>query len=191
MRLSTLVVVLFLFPTAGVGGQASHSAQLAKVRSVIVSTDRSGDSVCLPTSAQLKAEAELVLRRAGLRVVDEGQNYTVLDVLQWTLAAAESADISATEAGRRNRDLYLNRPHRFEVSLVGLATGGRCAASYGFHLWRLELLAGNDPRDFVLAPAYQQRGLLTGPDMPRRLREETNAAATNLANEILKAREGG
>ena len=169
--------------------QYTQPGQLAKVRAVFVVAELSGDSSCLPTEVEVKAEAELVLRRAGLTVVDARQNYSAIEVVR-EMAAALNADTSA-DVNAMFHVPMLNRPHQLVVSFVALDTGRGCAVSSAIELWRIEPLLGSDPTDMALAVAFKDLQLLTGPDdMPNRLRTRTNAAATTIANEILKAREG-
>lgn len=56
---------------------------IAGVRAIIVSVVSGSNQAdaCIPRPEQLKAEAESAFLRAGLRVVDEDQDYGVVDLL--------------------------------------------------------------------------------------------------------------
>ena len=75
MRLAAAVALLIIAsPAVATAAQFFADDNLATVRTVAVlmdSTEREAPASCLPADQQLKAEAELVLRRAGVRVVEQ------------------------------------------------------------------------------------------------------------------------
>ena len=197
MRKVMLVVGVALGIATPAAAQFVSKENLAAVRSVIVSVDaseREGSTTCLPSDEQLRAEAELALRRAGVRVLDESQSYNAADLLA-LLRRAYPAGWEAVPAERRTeyQTAMLNRPHYLSVGVVALQLGGGpvCAISYTYRLWRLEPLdAGLGMGPFGLVLPFSAGGVVTGglTQAAGQLRETTNAEVTRLANEILSAR---
>ncbi len=151
-------------------GQFSDPDQLGRVRSIgvaeAVETDADGHH-CEPHAGALQTEAELVLRSAGIPVEPhDSRNFA---------------------------------QHKFLLSVLMVgAPGPGCAVSYRFDLWRWEavvdaaaLIHDAAPRPTTgLVTAFVSSGVWFGGvhRIKDRLREDANAAATLLANEILKAR---
>ena len=79
--------------------------------------------------------------------------------------------------------------HSFSISIVGYQTrSSLCVVSYRVQLWKSEVL-----RDTTIGivESFSRSGVMTGPhtDMQDRLRSRVNEYTTELANEILKARQ--
>lgn len=135
MRLAAAVALLI---TASPAAAAQYFADdnLAAVRTVAVlvdSTEREAPATCLPSDEQLKAEAELVLRRAGVRVVEEDESYSAADVMALLLRAYPAGwDAVPAEQQAEYQTAMRNRPHHLTVAVVALQHGpGLCAISYG------------------------------------------------------------
>ena len=169
MRISVVAVVAAVALTGPPSAQAQFADpnQLARVESIIVAEamDFSSDPhSCLPDKGTLQTEAELVLRRAGVPV---GPSL---------------------------------RAHRFVLTTAVVSIPALCAVSTHFDLWRFEdvvdsaaLTSGNAPATSLgMVVAFFRGGVQTDQPAAMRagLREAVNAAATQLANEILKARQG-
>ena len=157
VRSFTIVVVLAHVPHT-VHSQFASTIQLAKVSTIRVSTNISVDDDfddCAPDLAVLKTEAELVLRRSGIVVVEDDSSR-----------------------------------HVFDINLIGLQDQNSrlCVMAYGYQLWRAETLRDGSSG---IVESFTSNGVMTGPgyNMQDRLRNQTNQAATALANEILKARQ--
>ena len=153
---------------------------------------------CEPDTQTLVAEAELVLRRSGIHIapLDAG---TVLARARASGVAPPSLD---------DLGLFLDAlPHTFKIEMVGVQREtGTCLVSYRFSLTRREMHVStrvlnrlavqenpglnNVPTMSVTVVAYDLLGVLAGsePVLRSELRTVVNEKATELANEILKAR---
>ena len=185
---------------------ASASAQhylgrdtIAGVRSIIVSVVSSSDQAdaCIPRPEQLKAEAESAFLRAGLRVVDEDQDYGVVDLLSDMLRRFPTGwEAVPAERQTAYQTAFRNRPHWFTVNTAAVRSpDGRCAASYTHELRRFEAIGGLGPSTLNfglgLVVAYSDSGVVAGHPVRvgQMLKDHTVTAATTVANEILKARQ--
>ena len=189
----TLLITTSLVPAAA---QFFADDNLAAVRAVAVlveSTEREGPASCLPSDEQLKAEAELVLRRAGVRVVEEDESYGAADVLAHIFRAYPAGwDAVPAEQQSEYQVAMRNRTHKLTIEVAALHHGpGLCAISYRHQLWRLEpLQPGLGIGTFGVVESFENGGVLTGGPVQAagQLRERTNAQVTLLANRILRAR---
>ena len=196
MRLAAAVALLITASPAAPAAQFFADDNLAAVRAVAVlvdSTEREAPASCLPADQQLKAEAELVLRRAGVRVVDEDESYGAADVMALVLRAYPAGwDAVPAEQQTQYQTAMQNRPHHLTVGVVALQHGpGLCAVSYSYRLWRIEPLGpGLAMGTFGLVMSFYAGGVVTGGRIQAagQLRETTNAEVTLLANRILRAR---
>ena len=197
MRLAAAVALLITAsPAAAAAAQFFADDNLATVRTVAVlvdSTEREAPASCLPADQQLKAEAELVLRRAGVRVVDEDESYGAADVMALVFRDYPAGwDAVPAERQAEYQAAMRNRPHHLTVGVVALQHGpGLCAVSYSYRLWRIEPLApGLGMGPFGLVMSFYAGGVVTGGRIQAagQLRETTNAEVTLLANRILRAR---
>ena len=196
MRLAVAVALLITASPAAAVAQYFADDNLAAVRTVAVlveSTEREVPATCLPADEQLKAEAEIVLRRAGVRVVEEDESYTVADVMALLLRNHPAGwDSVPAEQQADYQTVMRNRPHHLTVGVVALQHGpGLCAISYSYRLWRLEPLgSGLGMGTFGLVMSFYAGGVVTGgrTQAAGQLRETTNAEVTLLANRILRAR---
>ena len=71
------ILALLILPKAA-QAQQFDSIQLAKVEMISVSIDDKVKNGCLPSPNVLKVEAELILRRSGITVTDDGNAYKLL-----------------------------------------------------------------------------------------------------------------
>jgi len=158
MALSLVAVVLLVSPAAAQG--SPPQSQFAKVKSIQVTVaDKVADG-CLPQPNTLKVEAELILRRSGIAVVETGDGFP------------HRLRIAAVGA---------------EIKQGGTRTGG-CAGGYVHELFRHEYLSdgsiGLTQAVSVLGYAIKQKS-----DFQEQLRKAVNENVTMFANEILKARQ--
>ena len=196
MRLAAAVALLITASPAAAAAQFFADDNLAAVRTVAVHVDsleREAPAACLPADQQLKAEAELVLRRAGVRVVDEDESYDFADVMALVFRDYPAGwDAVPAEEQAQYQAVMQNRPHHLRVGVVALQHGpGLCAVSYSYRLSRIEPLApGLRMGSFGLVMSYHAGGVVTGGRIQAagQLRETTNAEVTLLANRILRAR---
>lgn len=169
VRLLVLVVLIVLVPGTATG-QWVDPQQFKRLSSVLVELSLSFGSTarpCAPDTRAIKAEAELVFRRAGIRVVEDPD-------------AAVRAFVA---------DPSTPRFHSFGVGLTGVLLTGRCAIAYDYSLVRIEHLLGGG---LGSVHSFAHRGVWTGPPWTAAtdaMRSNTQEAATFLANEILKARQ--
>lgn len=157
MRLIATVsaVVLICLATSPATSSNGYPEQLRKVKTVSVFVEDGVKGGCLPNPNVLKTEAELILRRSGVKVKAE------LDLWE--------------------HNLYIN-------VAGGPRPGTSCAALLSIELIRNEVL-----RDGTIGAvlAYGSGGVLTGgkSGFQQFLRETVNEYISDLANEILKARQ--
>ena len=79
--------------------------------------------------------------------------------------------------------------HSLAISIFGYQTpSDLCIVSYRVQLWKSELLYDNT---LGIVESFLRAGVMSGPhsDMQDRLRSRINEYATELANEVLKARQ--
>ena len=190
MRLFVVALVLVLIPSTAVG-QFAEPDQLERVASVYVGTPfsfrDSEDQRCEPATSTLKAEAELVFRRSGILVSD--QTYSVADILRTGIARGIQGDQAQEDFAA---EAYAKMPHQFDVQMTGVYLVGRCAISYDFELWRREVFPHPEKlMQHALVTSFSMGGVWTGPpsSATSTMKEQTQNAATLLANEILKARQ--
>ena len=202
MRLAAAIALLITAWPAAAAAQFFADDNLAAVRTVAVlvqSTEREAPASCLPADEQLKAEAELVLRRAGVRVVEEDESYGAADVIAHVFRAYPAGwNAVPAEQQAEYQAAMRNRPHHLTVEVVALHHGvGLCAVSYSYRLWRIEPLVeplepglGMGTGMFGLVMSFYAGGVVTGgrTQAAGQLRETTNAEVTLLANRILRAR---
>ena len=74
---ATLIAIGLCFAATGASADYFDSDQLAKIEAVEVQVEASIDDVCLGNSDVLKNEAELVLRRSGIKVVEDNASHYV------------------------------------------------------------------------------------------------------------------
>lgn len=159
-----LIVATAVFLSLAISLPAAASSftvepELARVQSLTVSVQDNVRDGCLPDPDALKTEAELVLRQSDLKVLDESD------------AAADPES-------------------KYSVFLTALGyktPQGLCIVSFSAEVWRFSFLKEGHGAPVV---AFQWGTLLSGPtgDMQSRLREQAHIAASEIANEILKAR---
>ena len=139
----------------------AQTNQLAKVNEIHVTVNDGIKDGCLPSPNILKVEAELVLRRSGIRVSDElGDSVHQLEI---------------TTNGK-------------ELTIGGgRAPSGECVAAVSFQLGRWELLA-NGTAGFIQADNFLNSYYGPKGSFQNEIRVNINEMATILANEILKAR---
>ncbi len=168
VRFLIVVVVMVLVPSAVAAGQWVDSQQLKHLSSVHVELMFSFGSAarpCAPDADVIKAEAELVFRRAGIRVGEDPES-------------AVRAFVG---------DPSTPRFHSFGVGLIGVLLTGRCAIAYEYGLVRVERLLDGG---LGYVHSFTRRGVWTGPPWSAAtdaMRSNTQEAATFLANEVLKA----
>lgn len=157
------------------------AAQLATglnwVAAVGVDVDHTEDgTTCTPNTRALTAEAELILRRAGITVDDDKKLYR----------SAVDARISGSPEEKRRAAILL--PHSLYITTTGVHIGGRCAIGRSIELVRFEPTALGAA---VMATYFTQDGVWSGPPsaVNSALREIVQEHVTTLANEILKARQ--
>ena len=185
MRSILHLFLLLLFAAPVAAAQFIDSLQLTKAINVTVTHrftfDASDDSDrCAPTDADaLVAEAELVLRRAGITVVDQGYDLS-------TVLALDLSD------DQRNTAL-INQPFVLDIGLVGVLLRGQCAIAYQYELFGREETS-NLQRTAAIPGAvvvFESVGVWTGDPslVMESMRSNTRDEVTKLANEILKARQ--
>lgn len=155
-------IILGLCGGAFAKGSYQSDDELGLVKSVLVVVEDNTKDGCLPQPNALKTEAELILRRSGIAVVEQ-------------------------RTGTYGEYTLVITPFGFETysrSEQGLG----CTVNLGVELWRV----GKAPEGHgVVMEAYVIGGILVGGDgeaMADRLRTATNEFVTDLANEILKSR---
>ena len=179
-RLLVLFLSLLLLPSAA-NAQYAAAMQLGRVASIYVAPVFSfGDNDnqrCEPRSAELTTAAELMFRRSGISVTE--QNYTIYDLLAERRPDPEF------------RALYERLPHLFTVALTGVYLSGRCAIAYNFRLQRTESIPASNTVTLGLVLSFNHAGVWTGPPSMATsvMKEQTEFAASYLANEILKTRQ--
>ena len=178
MRPLALAFVLgfLLFPTPA---RAQFKAALEWVAIVgVYSTHTEDGTTCKPDAEALTTEAELILRRSGITVDDDAKLYRAAsDVL--------ISDTSTEEERRQARILY---PHSLSIGTASVYVGGRCAVSYSIELARSEVTVLGP---IVRAIYFNSGGVWSGPSnaVSSSIRETVRSSITELANEILKARQ--
>lgn len=160
---------------------------------LVESSEREAPATCLPADEQLKAEAELVLRRAGVRVVEEDESYSAGALMALLFRNYPAGwDSVPAEQQADYQTAMRNRPHHLTVAVTALQRGpGLCAISYSYRLWRQEpLYPGLGMGTFGLVMSFYAGGVVTGgrTQAAGQLRETTSAEVTLLANRILRAR---
>lgn len=196
MRLAAAVALLITASSAAAVAQYFADDNLVAVRAVAVlveSSEREAPAACLPADEQLKAEAELVLRRAGVRVVEEDETYSAGAVMALLFRDYPAGwDSVPAEQQADYQTVMRNRPHHLTVTVTALQRGpGLCAVSYSYRLWRQEpLYPGLGMGAYGLVMSFYTGGVVTGgrTQAAGQLRETTNAQVTLLANRILRAR---
>ena len=153
------LVPLLALPVSDARAQYYDEDQLPKVKGIWVFTEDNVVDGCLPSPGVLTTEAELILRRSGIRV-KRNLNFHILA-------------IGATG---------------FELQQVGTGRGaGACAASLVLKLYNIEeLLDGSIGQ--VTAGSRSGIYVGPKDSFQNYLREKVNESVTELANEILKAR---
>ena len=132
----------------------------------------------------IETEAELNLRRAGIRVVSgEEASQAALRLRQLQLSG-ESSTPEYAEA-------YRSRPHGLFIAVYGMFVGEVCSISIDARLIRHETLP-HITDSFMIVPyvSYQKFGAGSPRDITRLTRDAITEIASNIANEILKARQG-
>lgn len=156
IRFLVLFVVLVVLTTPAVG----QDSQIGKVKAVRVFVNDQIKDGCLPQPNILQVEAELVLRQAGITVVETDDVYP--------------HQLNIAVVGQ-------------EIT-VGEKPMGSCVAAFDYRLTRHEQLRdGSVGR--VTAFARIGYALGPKDVLQQKLRENVNATGSALSNEILKARE--
>ncbi len=151
-------LAILVQPVSDARAQFYDPVQLKKVEVVEVEI---GDSVmggCLPRPAVLKTEAELILRRSGIKVA----------------AGLNSHTLEITAIG-------------YELQRANKTPTGTCVASLTSLLWRGEFLS-DQSYGLVFASKSTSILTGPKEGFQNQLRDVVNELVTDLANEILKAR---
>ena len=175
--LSVLFLTLLLPPQQA---SAQISTGLAWVAAIGVFVEHTEDgTTCRPNRGTLNAEAELILRRAGIVVDDDGQLYR----------AASDAKVSSTTTHEEKQRAALLQPHSLYISTVSVHIGGRCAVGRSIELARFET---TELGALVKATYFYHSGVWSGPPhaVSGSMREVVQEGVTTLANDILKAKQG-
>ena len=150
------VFVFGLFASFSASAYFYSEDQLPYVEEVVVSVADDVRDGCLPQPTTLKTEAELILRRSGIKVLDE----------------------------------ETPRSHKLLINPIGQLTsnGISCFGGQMIQIFRWEKLF-NGTAGLVLSS--NRTTTLVGPKsgFGQYLREDVNEAVSELANEILKARQ--
>ena len=150
--ITTVIAIGMCFVATGASAESFNPIRLAKVVAVQVEVEADVIDGCLDNPDVLKTEAELVLRRSGIKVVED------------------------------NSGIFLT------IEVIAQAITGGCSAHIGLQTYGFEALTDGT---FGLVTAADQGGVRWGPKggFHHQMRETVNAAASKLANEILKARQ--
>lgn len=161
MRKWLLAAIVLVITAEPAGAQHVSEEQLTKVKAlkIVVYDDTSGG--CAPDPDVLKTEAELILRRSGIKVT-------------------ESLSAHPIHAMNIHANGY---PVSHGLSVRSLS----CVVRLDVKVWKNERLMDGT---FGVVTAYENGRVLTYPKdgMPQFLRLVVNEQVTHLANEILKAR---
>jgi hypothetical protein len=153
-------VGLLMATGAASGGYYNDKDELAQVQEIDVVVDDSVKDGCLRVPNILKVEAELILRRSGIAVVDE--------------PSLSNHTIRIEALGN-----HLGSDERYEFT---------CLVAMTYYLYKFKLqMEGHSE----LVVAFMRGSLHWGDKsgMQGQLREEVSEVVTELANEILKARQ--
>lgn len=162
MKRLALIIALTVFSTSAFGeGAYQNEAELSLVREVSVHVKDDVVDGCLANPNALKVEAELILRRSGITII---------------------------EGWRKGMHLLLVSAQGWEIKTTGQTPFGACAVTIDLDLSR-SVTAPEGHSGFIIA--YENAGLFIGytkPEMQEALRNIISEIVSDLANEILKAR---
>jgi hypothetical protein len=131
MRLisAAIIVIGLCFAAAGASANYFSPSQLPKIQAIQVEVEANVTGVCLDKLDALKTEAELILRRSGIKVVDDFSGHTLnINVVGYAITGGCSAYISLqTYVFETLTDgtngLHAGPDHRHHVSLCNRTLG--------------------------------------------------------------------
>jgi hypothetical protein len=155
---SLIAIMLLAMPAAG--QKPFEAEQLRKVKAVFVFVGSTFQDDCLPQPGALKVEAELILRRSGISVVEEpNPSAHILPIITSGFA------------------------------IPGTAIPGGCAADISVVLERHETLSDGSSAFVRATPNLGTLYFGPMNTFQRGLREWVNGQVSLIASEILKARQ--
>jgi hypothetical protein len=160
IRIAVSLVVLVLLTTLATAQGFFDADQLPKIKAVRVFDNGGVKDGCLPQPDVLKVEAELILRRSGIAVVETDDRYP--------------HDLMIVTGGS-------------ELRRGGIPTGA-CTSTLSIQLFRDESLQDGSLGRVLVAEIGGSRSGPKG-GFEQLLREDVNRSVSVLANEILKARQ--
>ena len=148
---ATIITIGLCFAATAASARYFSLFQVQKIEALKVEVEGELRHGCLDNPDVLKTEAELVLRRSGIKVVED------------------------------------NFSHYLKIHVIGYRHLG-CSAYIGLKVYNFEYLADGT---LGLVEATSLQRLHSGPQgfFPQQLRGQVNSMASQLANEILKARQ--
>nr|ADI17549.1 hypothetical protein [uncultured alpha proteobacterium HF0130_06E21] len=165
--LTAIIIAIGLcFAATGASAQYFDSRHLSKVEAIEVAVEGEVSDACLDNLVPLRTEAELALRRSGIKFVDDATHRELAKRRRYGIKI-EGADA----------------PHRLLMDVIGYEITDGCVATIAMRVQSQEWLAD---QTFGAAEAWYQLGLISGPkaSFAQQLSERVDAMVTALANEI-------